>query len=391
MESKGRDSSSSLSEVGYSLLVHGVTDYAIYMLDRDGMVTSWNVGAERIKGYRPDEVIGTNFSRFYRPEDQESGLPEMALAVAARDGSYVSEGWRVRKDDSQFWADVVIDPLRDSAGELVGFAKVTRDVTERRNAAQAREWARDAIQLRKLDELARLTDGAAHDFRNVLSIIVNSLELVRRYIPDDDKLKRFVGIALKGAGRGVLLAQRMLTFARQQHLNLTAVHLPPLVEGMRNMLELMVGGRIHIETCFEAGLKAALTDADQLELAVLNLVANARDAMPTGGCISITAREKTLSAMSAKMMPGQYVCLSFTDTGTGMSKKTLARADEPFFTTKDVGKGTGLGLPMVYGLAAQSGGRVVLLSTEGLGTTVELWLPVAHIGIDTVSEIPVLV
>jgi PAS domain S-box-containing protein len=367
------------SEEQFKLLVQGVTDYAIYMLDEQGIVSSWNAGAQRIKGYSVDEVVGTHFSRFYRPEDRDRGDPAKALATAARDGRFEAEGWRVRKDGSQFWANVVIDPIRDAADRIIGFAKITRDVTEKREAALALERAREALfQSQKLDAIGQLSGGIAHDFNNLLMVILSSLELLGRRIPADERLSKLIQNATAGAKRGVALTQRMLAFARRQELHPVAVKVPDLVDGMLELLERSLGPMIRVETSFEPDLPAVLADANQLELAILNLALNARDAMPDGGTLVIAAREDHAADESGKpAVAGRCIRLSVADSGTGMDAATLARAAEPFFTTKGVGKGTGLGLPMVYGLAAQSGGRFALTSTPGQGTTAELWLPLA--------------
>jgi len=386
------------SEERFRLLVQGVTDYAIYMLDTEGVVSSWNSGAERIKGYLPHEVIGTHFSRFYRPEDRDKGDPARALATAAREGRFEAEGWRVRKDGTRFWANVVIDAIHNDAGAVIGFAKITRDVTEKREAQQTLEQAREALmQAQKLDAIGQLTGGVAHDFNNLLMVILSSLALARKRLPgDDEKLKKLLDNAVSGARRGVSLTQRMLAFARRQELKPTAVHVPVLVHGMADMLTRTLGSMIELETDFPIQLPPVLADANQLELAVLNLAVNARDAMPEGGRLVIRAREETLDERRESLAPGSFICLCVVDTGLGMDEATLARAAEPFFTTKGVGKGTGLGLPMVHGLAAQSGGHFKLHSTPGQGTAAELWLPVAKddaagppsIGIDDAEPHP---
>lgn len=368
------------SEEQFRLLVQGVTDYAIYMLDPDGIVTNWNVGAQRIKGYLPHEVIGSHFSRFYRPEDRESGQPQATLDTAIREGRFESEGWRVRKDGSHFWANVVVDPIRDDEGRLLGFAKVTRDVTERHNNQIALERAREALfQSQKLEAVGRLTGGVAHDFNNLLMVVLSSLELLRRRIPDDDALKGLIDNAAQGAKRGVTLTQRMLAFARRQELEPVAVDVHSLIHGMKDLIERSVDPTISISIDLPPELPAVLIDPNPLELAVLNLVVNARDAMPDGGSVRITARREAVDKDGEGLAAGFYICLAIADTGCGMNQETLARATEPFFTTKGSGKGTGLGLSMVYGLAVQSRGTFVLTSAEGQGTTAELWLPVAPV------------
>jgi PAS domain S-box-containing protein len=370
------------SQEQFRLLVQGVTDYAIYMLSPKGIVTSWNAGAERIKGYRPDEIIGEHFSRFYTDEDRLRGDPQKALGIALREGRFEKEGWRVRKDGTKFWSHVILDSIRNDSGEVIGFAKITRDITERRNAQLNLEAAREALfQSQKMDAVGQLTGGVAHDFNNLLMAVLGSLELLRKRMPQDPALLRLLDNAVEGAQRGASLTQRMLAFARRQELNKSPVDVVALVRGMADLLQRSVGGNLTIETQFPLSMGKVLADENQLELALLNLTVNARDAMPDGGTIKIAAGEKiVLHGHECALPEGRYVCLSVTDEGAGMDAQTLARAAEPFFTTKGVGKGTGLGLPMVHGMSEQMGGRFMLKSKVGEGTRAEIWLPVAQAG-----------
>ncbi len=383
-----RDSVEALrrSEEQFRRLVEGVTDYAIYMLDRDGKVASWNTGARRIKGYEPEEIIGRHFSSFYTEEDREAGLPRISLATAAREGRWEQEGWRVRKDGSRFRAHVVIDAVKDDAGVVIGFAKVTRDVTERVKAQRALDDAREALfQAQKMDAVGQLTGGVAHDFNNLLMAILGSLELVRKRVPYDPRLTPLIENAIQGAQRGATLTQRMLAFARKQELKMEAVDLTMLAGGMLGFLERTLGPSIRIDTRFPLDLSKACTDPNQLETALLNLAVNARDAMPEGGLITIWGREAAVGDDRPALAPGRYVRLCVTDTGVGMDAETLERATEPFFTTKGIGKGTGLGLSMVHGLAVQSGGALEVRSRPGEGSTVELWLPVAGADVESAA------
>ncbi|MBV9395058.1 MAG: PAS domain S-box protein [Methylobacteriaceae bacterium] len=377
-ERKGAEEELRRSEERFRLLVQGVTDYAIYLLDPEGKVTNWNVGAERIKGYLAEEILGEHFSRFYTDEDRAAGLPQVALDTAAREGRFEREGWRVRKDGTLFWANVVVDAIRDEQGTLIGFAKVTRDMSEKREAQRALELAQEAFfQSQKMEAVGRLTGGVAHDFNNLLMAVLGSLELLRKRLPDDPKLTGLLDNAIQGAQRGASLTKRMLAFARRTELNPEAINIASLVHGMADLLQRSLGPSVHIETRFPLSLPPARADANQLELALLNLAVNARDAMPGGGTILIAARVERLLEQKDNLGPGRYVCLSVTDTGEGMDEETLKHATEPFFTTKGIGKGTGLGLSMVHGMSEQSGGRLVLKSAKGEGTTAEIWLPVA--------------
>lgn len=380
-ERKRREDALRRSEQSFRLLVQAVTDYAIYMLDENGTVTNWNAGAERIKGYRPEDIIGRHFSIFYTQEDREKGECERALASARSGSGFQTEGWRVRKNGERFWASVVIDPIRDDEGHIIGFAKLTRDLTERRRSDEALQSAREALyQSQKMESLGQLTGGVAHDFNNLLNTVIGSLELLRKQVTDERSLG-LIGNALKGATRGITLTQRMLAFARKQELQPGPVNLSELIGGMTDLLVRSVGPSIEIETLFATGLQSAFADPNQLEMAILNLVVNARDAMPDGGKISLTTRNALVSDGShPPLAPGSYVQIIVTDTGTGMDPQTLAKASEPFFTTKGVGKGTGLGLPMVLGTAEQLGGSLTLQSEVGHGTTATLWLRTSEPG-----------
>lgn len=367
------------SEEQFRLLVQGVGDCAIFMLDTQGRVTTWNTGAQRIKGYTQEEALGLHLSLFYTREDRVNGAPERALATALELGRYESEGWRIRKDGSAFWANAILDRIDDETGRPIGYAKITRDITERRQAEEALAQAREALfQSQKLESIGQLTGGIAHDFNNLLMAIIGSLEVLQDKVAHDLSARQLVATALAGGRRGAALTQRMLAFARKQELRPTTVDVKALLNGMGDLLQRSAGPTVPIDTAFPLTLPAVLIDSNQLELALLNLVANARDAIAESGRIVLAAREDAVHVGHRTSLPsGRYVCLSVIDTGTGMDAGTLARATEPFFTTKGVGKGTGLGLSMVHGLAEQSGGRLVLRSAPGQGTTVELWLPVA--------------
>lgn len=376
-ERRHRDDALRRSEEQFRLLVKGVTDYALYMLDSDGNVVNWNAGAERIKGYREAEIVGHHFSQFYTADERAQGEPQKNLDIARRLGSVEQEGWRVRKDGSSFFAHVVIDALYDDGGDLIGFAKVTRDITERREAQVQLEQAREALfQAQKMEAIGQLTGGVAHDFNNLLMAILGSLEIVERRMQADPKLTPFIENAVQAAQRGAALTQRMLAFARRQELKMGTVDVLDTVRGMGDIMERALGPAVFVTTRFPASLPMVHTDKAQLESALLNLTVNARDAMPKGGPIVIAAERMAKAEGPGK--PRDFIVLSVTDTGEGMDAATVARATEPFFTTKGVGKGTGLGLSMVHGLAQQSGGMFRLSSEKGKGTRAEIWLPLAQ-------------
>jgi signal transduction histidine kinase len=304
-------------------------------------------------------------------------MPRRALDTAAANGRFESEGWRVRKDGSRFWAHVIVDPIVSPQGKLLGFAKVTRDLTERMESQRQLDAAREQlIQSQKMESLGQLTGGIAHDFNNLLTAILGSLEIARKRIPNDPRILRLVDNAIHGAQRGASLTQRMLAFARRQDLKLVALDLSELVHGMMDLIESSIGPAYIVETRFPPKLERVRADENQIELALLNLTVNARDAMSKGGSIVISAAEAEIGEGDPELSSGRYVRLSVADTGEGMDEATLARAIEPFFTTKGPGRGTGLGLSVVHGVAAQSGGRLVLKSKIGEGTVAELWMPI---------------
>jgi len=363
----------------FRILVQGVTDYAIFMLSPAGVVTSWNVGAERIKGYTQPEIVGEHFSRFYTDEDKVAGLPAMILASAAKTGRAEREGWRVRKDGSRFWAHVVVDAIRNGEGTLIGFAKITRDITERKEAAAALEKANAALfQAQKMEAIGRLTGGVAHDFNNLLAVLSNGLQVLAIQSPTPVHRKMIDGMR-RAIDRGATLTQQLLSFARQQPLQAQVHDLNGLIREFAPMLSRAGSRNTHVELALQPGDAFASVDAARFEAALLNLVVNAVDAMPNGGTITIrTVTVQADATMTPALHEGGYVRVSVSDTGTGMSGDVLAQAFEPFFTTKQPGKGTGLGLSQVYGFITQSGGEVRLSSEVGMGTTVDLYLPVAQ-------------
>ena len=368
------------SQEQFRLLVQSVTDYAIYMLDADGHVASWNAGAQRIKGYAPEEIIGRHFSDFYTEADRAAGLPGIGLETATRNGRWEHEGQRVRKDGTAFWAHVVIDTIRDDAGKLLGFAKVTRDITERREAEAALQAAQATmIRSQKLEAIGQLTGGVAHDFNNLLQVISGNLQLLSKDIAGNARAEMRVQSALAGVARGSKLASQLLAFARRQPLEPRVVNAGRLIRGMDEMLRRALGGEIEVETVVAGGLWNSLIDPDQLENAVLNLAINARDAMNGEGRLTIEASNAFLDdeyvRQHDELSAGQYVMIAVTDTGTGIPPDILERVYEPFFTTKAEDKGTGLGLAMVYGFLKQSGGHVKIYSEVGAGTTVKLYFP----------------
>jgi PAS domain S-box-containing protein len=360
----------------FALLLNSVVEYAIYMLDADGVIRSWNPGGERIKGYRASEVLGRHFSLFYTPEDVAAGLPAQGLATAKREGRFEAEGWRLRKDGTRFRANVVIDAIHEH-GRLIGYAKVTRDITERFEAQEAMQAIqRTHAHAQKMEAVGKLTLGLAHDFNNLLTVIINSLDLIGARPGTDERTRKLVETALRASDRGVLLTRQLLAFGRGQHLAPEPYDVNLLLRRSLELYRRAAGDSIVLELDLADELPRVEVDATQLEAAILNLVSNSHDAMPQGGTIVLRTR---LGPAADPAHPGaaptDHVRISVTDDGTGMTAEVQERVFEPFFTTKPVGQGSGLGLSQVFGFAAQSDGFVLLSSTPSAGTTLTLCLP----------------
>ncbi|HSI42942.1 MAG TPA: PAS domain S-box protein [Methylotenera sp.] len=364
------------SEERFRYLVQGVADYAIYMLTPEGIVSNWNLGAERIKGYAADDIVGRHFRLFLTPEDVEAGLPEMALETARTAGRYEHEGWRIRKDGTRFRAHVIIDAIHNDDKELVGFAKITRDITEKYEAEQALEKANAALfQSQKMDAIGKLTGGIAHDFNNLLSVISTGLE-VFALSPIDTRQVKMVESMKRAITRGATLTQQLLSFARQQPLKAEPHSVNKLVNSFEPMLVKAGNSSVHLTMDLNPRISLVKVDPTGFETALLNLIVNARDAMPLGGHIKIKTEQVELKDHQVgSLKKGIYIKVSVQDTGTGISRDVLPHILEPFYTTKEVGKGTGLGLSQVYGFIAQSEGDISIESEVGIGTTVSLYLP----------------
>jgi len=355
-----------------------VHDYAIYMLDPQGNVTNWNAGAEAIKGYKAGEIVGRHFSIFYTPEDQAAGAPARALETALREGKFEGEALRVRKNGERFWANVLIDPIHDDRGRLLGFAKVTRDVTEKRRAQEEIDRSREALaQAQKMEAIGRLTGGVAHDFNNLLTVIRASADFLRRPDLSQERRIRYVEAIASTAERAAVLTSRLLAFARRQSLEPEVFDIGARLRSLQDIVGTTIGSAVGFELRLPEVAQLVEADPSQFETAVLNMVINARDAMPRGGEIAIAcnAAEGVPPIRGHAGAAGDFVTVQITDTGTGMPPETVLRVFEPFFTTKAIDKGTGLGLSQVYGFAKQSGGEIDVRSEVGVGTTFTLYLP----------------
>ncbi|MGG5819035.1 PAS domain-containing protein [Falsiroseomonas sp. HW251] len=345
------------------------------------------------------------FARVVHPDDQ--GRVWSAIEAALRgEATYQAEFRIVQADGSVRWLVGKGEVIRDVTGRPVRMIGTDNDITERKQAAEVlaktnaelehrveeRTREREAAlaqvhEMQKMESLGKLTGGVAHDFNNLLMAVLGNLSLLRKRLPADPRLTKLLDGAVQGAERGATLTKRMLAFARRQELKPETVDVARLVDGMAELLRRSLGPVVDIVTGDLGALPAIRVDPNQLELALLNLAVNARDAMPLGGRLSITGHSvEQADGALPDLAPGSYVCVAVSDTGLGMDELTLKHATEPFFTTKGVGKGTGLGLSMVHGLAAQSGGAMRIASAPGAGTTVELWFPIADQSTSSVPE-----
>jgi PAS domain S-box-containing protein len=371
----------------FEMLVDGVREYAIYMIDVSGRVMSWNSGAARIKGCTSEEILGQHFSIFYTEADLENGIPTVSLQRAAQDRKFEAEGWRRRKDGSTFWASVIINPIYDKDGRLFAFAKITRDLTERHQAQELMDRARERLlQAQKMEAVGQLTGGIAHDFNNLLTVIIGNLQAALHNAdspkPSTTRQRRAIGAALRGAERATTLTQRLLAFSRRQPLDPKPLDMNRFIAGEVEFLQRSLGETIEVLAVGGAGVWQVEADRDQLEATLLNLAVNARDAMgdKQGGKLTIETSnafiDEDYCRANPEVRPGQYVLVAVTDNGAGMTQEVVDRAFEPFFSTKSAGQGgTGLGLSQVYGFIKQSGGHIKIYSELSHGTTVKIYLP----------------
>lgn len=358
------------------LLIDHVSDHAIYLLDPDGRICSWNRGGERVNGYTAEEAIGQHVSIFYSPEEQQQGLPQQALEHVREHGRLVGEGWRVRRNGEQFRASVVIEAVRED-GHLLGFVKVTQDITERYQAQCLLQDAQRSRQhLQRFEGVGRLTRGLAHEFNNLLTTIANALDLLALRPGADARTHELVELAQAATDRGSLLTRQLLAFSADQTLVCEPLSVPQLLDEALPSLQRACPQAIQMRVELAPALPPIATDGVQLHSAMLNLVLNSCEAMPQGGTVTITARvEQRLAPDLAQPTRRRYVAIAVTDEGAGMPPEVAERASEPFFTTKEVGKGSGLGLSQVFGFVSQCDGFVDVQTAPGRGTTVRLLLP----------------
>jgi PAS domain S-box-containing protein len=337
-----------------------------------GIIEAVNPAWTRTLGWAPEEIERHPYLAFVHPEDTAASMDAFAQVRAGNPVLRFENRYRT-KGGAWRWLSWVALP---EAGKLYS---TVRDMTDEKSRLAELEATQEALrQSQKMEAMGQLTGGVAHDFNNLLTPIIGSLDMLVRRGIGNDRERRLIEGALQSAERAKTLVQRLLAFARRQPLQPIAVDIHSVVDGMAGLIESTLGPRITVQVDMAPDLPPAIADRNQLEMALLNLAVNARDAMPDGGVLTIAAmRESVRAGHRATLRPGHYVRLSVTDTGVGMDDATQARAIEPFFSTKGIGKGTGLGLSMVHGLVAQLGGRLMIDSAPGRGTTIVLWLPVS--------------
>ncbi|MGA7254376.1 MAG: PAS domain S-box protein, partial [Pseudolabrys sp.] len=376
LESKG--SELRIAKRHFEILTEGVVEYAIFVLDTAGHVASWNSSAQKIMGYTTEEVVGKHFGIFFRPDERRTGEPNRALEGAIQRGKHEVEGWRVRKNGSPFFVTGLISSIHDDEGNLLGFGNVLRDATERRDAQEKLVEAREQLAMaQKMEAIGKLTGGIAHDFNNLLMIIGGNAQTFQRLL--DPKLPRAIEAIQTAAKRGESLTRQLLTFSRRQHLSPAVVDLNAAIKNMRTMIESSLRGNIVYKEELDEGVSAVKVDLAELELAIVNISVNARDAMPSGGTFTLSVHNVSgEDEISNKQLEERRVAIFCSDTGMGIPPNLLSKIFDPFFTTKEVGKGSGLGLSQVYGFAHQAGGTVKAQSKVGLGTTILVYLPRAE-------------
>ena len=375
-ESKEAEIALQRSERNYRLLIEGVRDHAIFMLDPNGHVVSWNPGAERIQQYETHEIIGKHISEFYTDEEKRANIPARALEIAASEGQYETEGLRVRKDGSCYWANALITAIRNDDDKLIGFAKIARDITAAHEAKRKLEETREQLfQAQKMEAIGQLTGGVAHDFNNLLTAIMGSASIIERIAGDNGQLLRNARNIRYAADRGANLTRQLLSFSRRQSLRPELIDLRQRLPLTVELLAHSLRADIKVATHVDADLHPILVDTGELDLALLNVAVNAQDAMPAGGRLTLRVHNLVMNGVGGATT--DFIAISLTDTGTGMTPEVQAKIFEPFFTTKEAGKGSGLGLSQVYGFARQSGGDVRIESRVGEGTTLTILLPAA--------------
>jgi two-component system cell cycle sensor histidine kinase/response regulator CckA len=348
------------------------SDDAIVSKDLDGTIQSWNRAAERIFGYTADEMVGTSVFRLIPPELHDE---EHALLARIRSGEHIAhyETTRVRKDGQRIIVSLTLSPLVDRQGRLLGASTIKRDVTAQRALENQLQ------QAQRMEAVGRLAGGIAHDFNNLLTVINGLAIITAQRLPEGSLERQNLDQVVRAGERASALTQQLLTFSRRQTSEIRALDLNDIVAGLETLLRRLIGEHISLEVARAHDLGRVRGNQAQLEQVVMNLVLNARDAMPKGGMLSIATRNvevgDLLGREQLRLTPGPYVLLAVSDTGVGMDATTQASIFEPFFTTKSADGGTGLGLATVYAIVQQAGGAIYVYSEAGIGSTFKVYLP----------------
>ena len=357
----------------FQLLVEGVRDYAIVMIDPRGTVISWNQGAERMYGYAANEILGQDAARFFIQQEQTDRRPDAILRVALDAGRHEEEGTRVRRDGTSFPALVTTTVLREPDGAHIGFAQVTRDLSDTRNLEAQLQ------QKQKLEAIGQLAGGLAHDFNNLLTVIASNVAFSFSEIDPDSPVREYLFEIDAAASRAAEVTRQLLGFSRRQVITPKVVDLNEILRNMDRMLRRLIGEDVRCHFELAAGLGRVRADRVQIEQVIMNLAANARDAMLGGGGFVLQTENVVLDEDFVRtrpsLDPGRYVMLTARDTGIGMSRDTLEHVFEPFYSAKGTGQRSGLGLGMVWGIVKQHGGAVWASSEEGQGSTFTIYLP----------------
>jgi PAS domain S-box-containing protein len=367
----------------FQCLVDAIKDYAIYILDPEGHIISWNSGAERFKGYSELEILGRHFSCFYTSEDIAADVPKHSLATARLEGHFEAEGWRIRKDGTRLWAHIVIDPIHHE-GKLIGFANITRDISQKVKADEDLNTAREALQqAQKMEVLGRLTSGVAHDFNNMMMVMRSSTErLMRENLANDDR-ERCLQLMIETIDHATSLTSQLITFVRREPLRPEQFDVVDRILAIRALLETTLTDRINLKLHLAPDLTQVDTDRHQFETAIINLVVNARDALlrsdAAGEKASVTISASPVSGIPAirahPPISGAFVAITVADNGPGIEEEIINDIFEPFFTTKESNQGTGLGLSQVYNFVTQSGGQIDVSSESRGGALFTIYLP----------------
>ncbi len=351
----------------------------------DGIITHWNKGAERIYGYRAEEMIGKPIS-LLAPKDRPDEIPRILEKIRRGERSEPFESVRIAKDGRRLDVSISVSPIQDSDGTIVGASAIARDITAQKRAEE------QLRQSQKMEAIGRLAGGVAHDFNNILGIITACAELLRDRVDSGAEASQYVDTVKKAAERGASLTRQLLAFSRKQIVQPRVLDLNERLREVSKLIRPLMGDDVEISIIPRS--KSALVEADpaQLDQVVLNLAVNARDAMPRGGKLVIETStvdfDGAIADQHRPMTAGKYTMLAVSDTGTGMDHETVSRIFEPFFTTKETGKGTGLGLATVYGIIKQAGGHIWVYSEPGRGTTFKTYLPCADHKIGLAPEEP---